>query len=114
MKKFVGILGMIVFIVFANTAVGEVVIKEVALEWQDVAHLDGGTVFRNEVLAMAIEYAEVSPEKIKRWRKGAKFKALFPKVSFGIDEGRSDTYEIYTTYALYSILDYYIHLFYRF
>lgn len=47
MKKFVGILGMIVFIVFANTAVGEVVIKEVALEWQDVAHLDGGTVFSN-------------------------------------------------------------------
>lgn len=51
----------------------------------------------NEVMAMAIEYAEVYPEKIKKWRTGAKFKALLPKVNFGIDHAWSDTYEIYTS-----------------
>ena len=51
----------------------------------------------NETIDMAIEYAEVSPDKIKKWRKGASYKALFPKVNFGIDQGQSDTYEIYTS-----------------
>jgi photosystem II stability/assembly factor-like uncharacterized protein len=50
----------------------------------------------NEVQAMAIRYAEVYPEKIDRWRRGAQYKALLPKVSFGIDQSKSDTYEIYT------------------
>jgi len=51
----------------------------------------------NEVMAMAIDYAEVYPDKISKWRLGAKFKALLPKVNFGIDRGWSDTYEIYTS-----------------
>ena len=46
---------------------------------------------------MAISYAEVHPDKIKRWRSAAKFKALFPKLNLGIDHGWSDTYEIYTS-----------------
>ena len=46
---------------------------------------------------MAIYYAEVYPEKIKKWRKSAKFKALLPTISFGIDNAISDTYEIYTS-----------------
>ncbi|NQT23605.1 MAG: hypothetical protein HQ579_09255 [Candidatus Omnitrophica bacterium] len=46
--------------------------------------------FRNEpsireVHEMAINYAEVSPDKIKRWRKQAGMKAVFPKISFGFD-----------------------------
>jgi len=45
---------------------------------------------------MAIEYAEVYPEKIAKWRRGAQFKALLPKLNFGLDYGSSDTYEIYT------------------
>ncbi|UCD55543.1 MAG: hypothetical protein JSV93_01730 [Candidatus Omnitrophota bacterium] len=51
----------------------------------------------NETIAMAIEYAEVYPEKIEKWRRKASYKALFPKVSFGLDYGKSDTYEIYTS-----------------
>ena len=51
----------------------------------------------NETVRMAIDYAEVYPEKIKKWRTGAKFKALLPRVVFGIDQSQSDTYEIYTS-----------------
>ena len=51
----------------------------------------------NETMNMAICYAEVYPEKIEKWRRGAKFKALLPRVNLGIDQGFSDTYEIYTS-----------------
>ncbi|MFH1381213.1 MAG: hypothetical protein ABIH57_03480, partial [Candidatus Omnitrophota bacterium] len=51
----------------------------------------------NEVMNMAIDYAEVYPEKIEKWRRGARFKALLPKLNVGIDRGSSDTYEIYTS-----------------
>ena len=59
----------------------------------------------NEVQKMAIEYAEVYPEKIAQWRKDAKFKAILPKVNFGLDRSSSDTYEIYTASTKsYSVL----------
>ncbi|MCM8770580.1 MAG: hypothetical protein NC936_01755 [Candidatus Omnitrophica bacterium] len=51
----------------------------------------------NEVQKMAIEYAEVQPEKIAHWRKQARLKALLPQVSIGWDKSKSDTYEIYTS-----------------
>lgn len=51
----------------------------------------------NKTMNMAIAYAEVYPEKIEKWRRGARFKALLPRVTFGIDRTRSDTYEIYTS-----------------
>ena len=51
----------------------------------------------NKTMEMAIMYAEVYPEKIKRWRQGARFKAILPKVNVGIDHSWSDTYEIYTS-----------------
>lgn len=51
----------------------------------------------NETMAMAIDYAEVYPEKIKQWRRQVKFRGLLPKVNLGIDRGWSDTYEIYTS-----------------
>jgi len=47
MKKFLGILVMLGFLAFTNTSAGELVITEQPLEWQDVAHLDGGAVFSN-------------------------------------------------------------------
>ena len=50
----------------------------------------------NETIAMAIEYAEVYPEKIEKWRSRAEFKALLPKVNFGIDNSRSDTIKFYS------------------
>ena len=50
-----------------------------------------------EVQEMAVDYAEVSPEKIRRWRRGAGMKAILPKVTFGFDRSSRDTYEIYTS-----------------
>ena len=50
-----------------------------------------------KVQEIAVDYAEVNPEKIKRWRTGAKWKALLPRVTMGMDTGSSDTYEIYTS-----------------
>ncbi len=50
-----------------------------------------------EVQMMAVEYAEVSPEKIKNWRNGAKWKALLPKLSVGFSEDSDDNVEIYTS-----------------
>lgn len=50
-----------------------------------------------EVQEMAVRYAEVSPDKIKDWRRQAGYRALLPKVSFGLDNSESDTYEIYTS-----------------
>jgi mono/diheme cytochrome c family protein len=47
MKKLMGILGLVGFVVCVNTSAGEIVIKEQSLEWQDVAHLNGGVVFSN-------------------------------------------------------------------
>lgn len=51
----------------------------------------------NEVQGEAIKYAEVYPEKIANWRRRANMSAILPRVSFGIDESESDTYEIYTS-----------------
>jgi len=51
----------------------------------------------NELLEIAIKYAEVNPEKIQDWRKSAQRKALLPILKVGIDHGVKDTYEIYTS-----------------
>ncbi|MFC1480051.1 WD40/YVTN/BNR-like repeat-containing protein [Candidatus Omnitrophota bacterium] len=48
-----------------------------------------------EVHQMAIEYAEVSPEKIKRWRSAARWKALMPKLSLDFSESVDENIEIY-------------------
>jgi photosystem II stability/assembly factor-like uncharacterized protein len=44
----------------------------------------------NLVQQAAIAYAEVSPEKIKKWRKQAAKKAFFPVVSVGLERDSSD------------------------
>lgn len=44
---------------------------------------------------MAIDYAEVSPEKIKAWRRRAKWKAILPKCSVGFSESIDENIEIY-------------------
>ncbi|MCX5668314.1 MAG: hypothetical protein NTY34_08455, partial [Candidatus Omnitrophica bacterium] len=51
--------------------------------------LDGEPTFK-ELRDAAIKYAEVSPEKIKRWRAESKASALLPKVSFGADRNTAD------------------------
>lgn len=50
-----------------------------------------------ELQEAAIRYAEVSPEKIKKWRREARLRALVPKVSFSLDNNRSTNSEIYTS-----------------
>jgi len=49
----------------------------------------------NCVHKMAIDYAEVSPEKIKAWRRRAKWKAFLPKCSVGFSESIDENIEIY-------------------
>ncbi len=45
-----------------------------------------------EVQAMAIEYAEVHPDKIKQWRKRAQVSALAPSVSAGLDRSTTEKF----------------------
>ncbi|MCK9572339.1 MAG: hypothetical protein M0Q96_03575 [Candidatus Omnitrophica bacterium] len=44
----------------------------------------------NQVQQAAIDYAEVSPEKIKNWRKQAAKKALLPELSVGVERNSTD------------------------
>jgi len=50
MKKLLQVLGTVLFMISASTAVGEVVIKTAPLEWRDIANMDGSEVF-NELCA---------------------------------------------------------------
>ena len=45
-----------------------------------------------EVQEVAIDYAEVHPDKIKKWREAARRKALLPDVSLGMDRYVTDLY----------------------
>ncbi|MBU1128665.1 MAG: hypothetical protein KKG95_06165 [Candidatus Omnitrophica bacterium] len=56
-----------------------------------------------EVQRMAIEYAEVSPEKIKRWRTGAKWKAVMPRVSLSFSESNDENIELYKSATKYYV-----------
>lgn len=44
-----------------------------------------------EIQQAAIEYAEVNPEKILRWRKQAAKRALLPKITIAMDQDRNRT-----------------------
>ncbi|HPM43705.1 MAG TPA: hypothetical protein PLV52_07725, partial [Candidatus Omnitrophota bacterium] len=50
-----------------------------------------------ELQMAAMDFAEVDPVKISEWRKQARMRALLPKLSVGIDHGRSTNNEIYTS-----------------
>lgn len=72
-------------------------LKEDVLEKVDGAYIrEDSSLSILDVQKIAVEYAEVSPEKIKRWRDGAKWKAVMPKVSVGFSESIDDNTEIYT------------------
>ncbi len=45
-----------------------------------------------EVQELAIDYAEVHPNKIKSWRKSAQQKALFPNLSVGLNRSATELY----------------------
>jgi len=44
-----------------------------------------------EIQRLAVDYAEVHPDKIKEWRTGAQNKAWFPSLDIGVDGGRGLT-----------------------
>lgn len=50
-----------------------------------------------ELQKAAIDHADVNPEKIKRWQRESRLKALAPKVSIGWDKDTASNYEIYTS-----------------
>lgn len=56
-----------------------------------------------EVHEMAIEYAEVSPEKIKSWRHAASWKAILPKLSLSYSESYDDNIELYKSSSAYYV-----------
>ena len=58
-----------------------------------------------EVQEMAIEYAEVSPEKIKSWRNAARWKAILPKLSVGYGESYDDNIEMYKSSTTYYVVN---------
>ncbi len=45
----------------------------------------------NKVQELAIEYAEVSPDKIRQWRRKARKKAWLPKVTVSVDGDKNKT-----------------------
>ena len=63
------------------------------------------TISIREVHKMAIEYAEVSPDKIKEWRNGARWKAILPKLSLSYSEGYNDNIELYKSSTQYYIAE---------
>lgn len=54
---------------------------------------------------MAIEYAEVSPDKIKSWRRGASWSAVLPRLTFAYGENYKDNLEIYKSATRTYIVD---------
>ena len=50
-----------------------------------------------ELQQAAIRYAEVGPEKIKKWRDESRYRALLPHVSVGTSRNHSTNTEIYTS-----------------
>ena len=44
----------------------------------------------SEVQSMAVEYADVHPDKIKRWQRQSRLKGLVPSFSTGIDRSATD------------------------
>ena len=45
MKKLLRLIGMVLLVSISGTAFGEVVIREVALEWEDISNLDGKELY---------------------------------------------------------------------
>jgi hypothetical protein len=45
-----------------------------------------------EVQELAVEYAEVHPDKIKKWRKQAQMRAIAPSLSAGIDRSTTEMF----------------------
>jgi len=57
---------------------------------KDILHIFDNEPGIKDVQDAAIKYAEVHPDKIKRWREAVTKKALLPKISIGLDRYITD------------------------
>ncbi|MDP2912766.1 MAG: hypothetical protein Q8N91_02025 [Candidatus Omnitrophota bacterium] len=57
---------------------------------------DNEPVFK-ELRQAALNFNDVSPEKIKKWHGESRLRALLPRVTVGVDKNRSTSSEIYTS-----------------
>jgi hypothetical protein len=64
-----------------------------------------GHISIGQVHRMAVRYAEVDPEKINKWRRAARIKAILPKVSFNLSESDDENVEIYKSASKYYIVN---------
>ncbi len=74
-------------------------IDEKVLDFDDLSNIKQSFAFEpgiNEVQEKTTQYAEVSKDKIDKWRRRVNSKAFLPKISAGYRESSDDTYEIYT------------------
>jgi ligand-binding sensor domain-containing protein len=74
-------------------AVGQ--IQGQKLVFTDYSEIERYFVFEptiHDVQAMAVEYAEVHPDKIKKWRKQAQMRALAPDLSTGINRSATEMF----------------------
>ena len=64
---------------------------------KEISILFGREPAFKELQEAAMKFAEVDPDKIKRWRNQARLKALVPKVSLSMDNRVATNSEIYTS-----------------
>jgi len=62
----------------------------VSVDYADIERKFVGEPTIGQTQAMAVDYAEVHPDKIKSWRRRADRKAIFPTVSVGLDRSASE------------------------
>lgn len=80
-------IGLGVLLLAASRSLG----KEEVFSAAEVFDSLGGGPSIGQVQRAAIQYAEVSPEKITRWRALARVKALLPRLTVDLDRDRNRT-----------------------
>jgi len=68
----------------------ETLANHVSVDYADIERKFVGEPTIGQTQAMAVDYAEVHPDKIKSWRRRAERKAIFPTVSVGLDRSASE------------------------
>ena len=71
---------------------GEGLLEETRISDEELSKIVQNEPTISDVQRMAIAYAEVSDEKINRWRKRANWKAVIPRVVVGYDNNVYGTY----------------------
>lgn len=66
--------------------------KDLTMSYGDIEQKFTNEPTIAQTQAMAIDYAEVHPDKIKQWRQRANRKALLPTLSVGLDRSASEFY----------------------